>query len=86
MQETVRLGDGLIEVQHLPVELCPANSKSGSTMTATNMRTAQRQMKEAALAPNQGNRRQAARELAINPSTLYRRLKAMAAADVEGHW
>jgi len=67
---------GWIEVQHLPVELRPANSKSGSTMTATNMRTAQRQMMEAALARNQGNRRQAARELGINPSTLYRRLKA----------
>jgi PAS domain S-box-containing protein len=67
---------GQIEIEHLPVELRPANSKSGGSISATNMRTAQRQMIEAALARNQGNRRQTARELGINPSTLYRRLKA----------
>ncbi len=67
---------GQIEIEHLPVELRPASSKSGASVFATNMRAAQRQMIEAALARNQGNRRQAARELGINPSTLYRRLKA----------
>ncbi len=67
---------GQIEVQHLPVELRPANAKSDASMTAMNMRTAQRRMIEVALARNQGKRRQTARELGIDPSTLYRRLKA----------
>ena len=67
---------GQIELRHLPVELRPANAKSGASTTAMDMRTAQHQMIEVALARNRGNRRQAARELGINPSTLYRRLKA----------
>ncbi len=67
---------GRIEIEHLPVELRPAGSTSGAAATALNMRTVQRQMMQAALARSHGNRRQAARELGINPSTLYRRLKA----------
>ena len=67
---------GRIEMEHLPVELRPAHAPAGAFVSAMNLRAAQRQMMEAALARNQGNHRQAARELGINPSTLYRRLKA----------
>ncbi len=67
---------GLIELEHLPLELRPANRNAAASASATNLRAAQRQMIEAALQRNQGNRRQAARELGIDPSTLYRRLKA----------
>lgn len=67
---------GQIGIEHLPVELRPANTGSSDSMAATDMRAAQRRMIEAALSRNLGNRRQAARELGINPSTLYRRLKA----------
>lgn len=66
---------GQIELEHLPVELRPANAGPGKAMTATDMRAAQQRMIEAALSRNRGNRRKAARELGINPSTLYRRLK-----------
>ena len=65
-----------IEIEHLPVELRPADAKPGPSMSVLDMRTAQRRMIEAALARNHGNRRQTARELGINPSTLYRKLKA----------
>ncbi len=84
---------GWIEVQHLPVELRPSNATSGFARSmpgaanlprATDMRTVQRQMIEAALERNDGNQRRAARELGINPSTLYRRLKATAFPDVQG--
>lgn len=67
---------GRIEIEHLPVELRPANANTGASTTTLNMRMAQQQMIEAALARNRGNRRQTARELGIDPSTLYRRLKA----------
>jgi PAS domain S-box-containing protein len=66
----------LIELEHLPLELRPAKPDAAAPASATNLRAAQRQMIEAVLARNQGNRRLAARELGINPSTLYRRLKA----------
>lgn len=67
---------GQIGMEHLPVELRPAPSTPNAAVTAVDMRSAQIQMMESALARNRGNRRQAARELGINPSTLYRRLKA----------
>ncbi len=67
---------GRIEIEHLPVELRPANAPSGAFLPAMHMRAAQRQMMEAALVRNRGNHRQAARELGIDPSTLYRRLKS----------
>jgi DNA-binding NtrC family response regulator len=67
---------GQIEIEHLPVELRPASAGSGKSTAAMDMRSAQRRMIEAALSRSRGNRRQAARELGINPSTLYRRLKA----------
>ncbi len=67
---------GQIGMEHLPVELRPATATSNAAVTAVDMRSAQIQMMESALARNRGNRRQAARELGINPSTLYRRLKA----------
>jgi PAS domain S-box-containing protein len=67
-----------IQLQHLPVELRRGTSTPNPPQSTTDMRAAQRQMIEQALARNRGNRRQAARELGINPSTLYRRLKAAA--------
>ena len=75
-QAFVLCRSGEIAIEHLPVELRPADSRSGATMTALDMRSARQRMIEAALARNQGNLRQAARELGVNPSTLYRRLKA----------
>jgi len=66
---------GLIEVQHLPIELRPTPSPDSAPAQAMDMRAVQRQLIERALARNAGNRRKAASELGINPSTLYRRLK-----------
>jgi DNA-binding NtrC family response regulator len=42
-----------------------------------SMRLAQKHLIELALERNQGNRQRTARELGINPSTLYRKLKAL---------
>ena len=76
---------GLIELQHLPLEMRPANLSASAlaSASATDLRAMQRQMIEMALKRNQGNRRQTARELGIDPSTLYRRLKAASGEVVE---
>ena len=67
----------MIEVEHLPVELRRIDPSVSTPAPGTNLRAIQRQMIELALQRHQGNRRQAARELGIDPSTLYRRLKAV---------
>ena len=66
---------GLIEVRHLPIELRPTPLATAVASQAMDLRALQRQLIESALSRNAGNRRKAARELGINPSTLYRRLK-----------
>jgi DNA-binding NtrC family response regulator len=43
------------------------------------LQSMERHLVEAALKRNRGNRQRAARELGINPSTLYRKLKALKA-------
>ena len=65
---------GLIELRHLPPELRPS-AASGSAMPC-NLEAMEKQMILAALERHQGNRRRAARDLGIHPSTLYRKLKA----------
>jgi PAS domain S-box-containing protein len=70
---------GLLEMQHLPAELRPpaaAPSPSG----AQSLRGAERCMIEAALQRNSGNRQRTSRELGIDPSTLYRKIKALGIA------
>ncbi|MGC9197823.1 MAG: sigma-54 interaction domain-containing protein [Acidobacteriaceae bacterium] len=69
---------GRIEVQHLPIEMRPASSIDSDSAAAMDMRSAQLRLIEGALARHGGKRRQAARELGINPSTLYRILKRKA--------
>jgi DNA-binding NtrC family response regulator len=67
----------MIEPQHLPIELRPSATKSPFSDAAMSMRSAQEHLIELALERNQGNRQLTARQLGINPSTLYRRLKAL---------
>ena len=67
----------LIEPQHLPIELRPPATKSPFSDAAMSMRSAQEHLIELALERNHGNRQLTARQLGINPSTLYRRLKAL---------
>jgi PAS domain S-box-containing protein len=68
----------LIELQHLPIELRPATTISISSGVTTSLRSAQTHLIELALKRNNGNRQRTARELGINPSTLYRKLHALA--------
>ena len=65
-----------IELRHLPPELRPAASEA-SAGGSMNLRSMERHLIEAALKRHNGNRTQAARELGIDASTLYRKLKAI---------
>lgn len=67
----------LIELHHLPVELRPPAAKSTFSGAAMSMRSAQAHLIEAALERNRGNRQLTARQLGIDPSTLYRKLKSL---------
>jgi PAS domain S-box-containing protein len=68
---------GLIQLEHLPIELRPTDTKSTSSVDAMSLRSAERHLIELALKRNQGSREQTARELGIDPSTLYRKVKAL---------
>ncbi len=70
---------GLIELRHLPSELRPPDLSPIASSGAMSMRSMERHMIEASLKRNGGNRQRTARELGINPSTLYRKLKALEA-------
>lgn len=68
---------GLIELQHLPAELRPPAPSMPSPSGSMNMRTAEQRLIETALQRNRGNRQRTASELGIDPSTLYRKIKAL---------
>jgi PAS domain S-box-containing protein len=69
----------MIELPHLPAELRPPAAAPITSGAAMSMRSAEQHLIELALERNHGNRQRTARELGINPSTLYRRLKALEA-------
>jgi transcriptional regulator with PAS, ATPase and Fis domain len=66
----------LIELHHLPPELRPTPERLDETGRSVSLRSMERHLIEAALKRHNGNRTRAARELGIDPSTLYRKLKA----------
>lgn len=76
-QAFVLCSGGLIELHHLPVELRPAATSGTPSNAAMSLRMAEKHMIEKALVRNQDNRQRTAHELGINPSTLYRKLKAL---------
>ena len=73
---------GRLEPAHLPAELRPA-ADSPFAGGVFDLRAMQKYLIEEALRRNKGNRTHAARELGINPSTLYRKLKAFRTPQAE---
>jgi PAS domain S-box-containing protein len=70
---------GLIEMRHLPPELrLPDAGIASPFRQVLSLQQMEAALIEDALRRQGGNRRAAARELGINESTLYRKLKAMA--------
>jgi len=67
---------GMIEVPHLPPELRPAGSAAKDAFGPVSLRSMEKHLLTETLQRHQGNRKLAALELGINPSTLYRKIKA----------
>jgi PAS domain S-box-containing protein len=67
---------GWIELRHLPPELRPFAAGGDAANGSMSLRSMEQHLIEAALKRHNGNRTQAARELGIDASTLYRKLKA----------
>ena len=68
---------GMIELHHLPPELRPATgAPSGDHGSPTTLESMERLLIAEALRRHHGNRKRAARELGIDTSTLYRKLKS----------
>jgi PAS domain S-box-containing protein len=73
---------GLIEPQHLPPALQGASgARSGRLKTGLTLRELEAVHIAEALRRHDGNRAAAARELGVNPSTLFRKIKALGLAE-----
>ena len=68
---------GLIELHHLPPELVPWGEKSPTTSHPMSLQAMEKHLVTEALRRHSGNRRKAARDLDIDPSTLYRKIKIL---------
>jgi PAS domain S-box-containing protein len=69
---------GLIEMHHLPPELCVSNGSSTDEFTGPQtLKTMERHMISEALCRHKGNRKRAAKNLGIDYSTLYRKIKEL---------
>jgi DNA-binding NtrC family response regulator len=69
---------GMIELHHLPPELRPtAGHSAGELASPTTLESMERLLIAEALRRHRGNRKRAARDLGIDASTLYRKLKSL---------
>jgi len=68
---------GIIELHHLPPELRPPDATSAEVAQGLNLRQMEKHLITEALWRHHGSRRQAARELGIDTSTLYRKIKSL---------
>jgi transcriptional regulator with PAS, ATPase and Fis domain len=65
-----------IELNHLPPELRRAQMVNPDSLTRMGLKSMEQLMITEALERNDGNRKRAAQDLGIDPSTLYRKIKA----------
>jgi PAS domain S-box-containing protein len=67
----------LIELHHLPAELRPTGAAGYGGSNPMSLSSMEKLLIGEALRRHKGSRNKAARQLGINPSTLYRKLKAL---------
>ena len=67
----------LIELHHLPSELRPPSAAGYGTSNPMSLRSMEKLLISEALRRHKGSRKKAADQLGIDPSTLYRKLKAL---------
>lgn len=82
-QAFVLCRDGQIEMKHLPPELRPESSGKSGKNEMIRLDSLERSTIEEALRRRRGNRRQAAADLGINASTLYRKIQTFGIATPE---
>jgi transcriptional regulator with PAS, ATPase and Fis domain len=77
---------GLIEVHHLPPELRPDIPGGSGGVGSMSLQAMEKHMVVEALRRHGGNRKQAAHDLGIDTSTLFRKIKAMGidTPDIDG--
>ena len=76
---------GLIQIQHLPPSLCQAAGAQLSTGKAgLTLKALEALHISDALRRHGGNRKKAAKELGINPSTLFRKIRSFGIVIPEG--
>jgi PAS domain S-box-containing protein len=77
---------GLLELHHLPPELRPTGPSAKEALTAMNLQSMEKLLITDTLRRCHGNRKRTARTLGIDPSTLYRKIKAFGVAtpDTDG--
>ncbi len=68
---------GLIELHHLPLELRPAAAGPSESVSPMSLQAMEALMITEVLRRHQGNRRKAAKDLGIDASTLYRKIKSL---------
>ncbi|HOW54936.1 MAG TPA: sigma 54-interacting transcriptional regulator [Syntrophorhabdaceae bacterium] len=74
-QAFVLCGADIIELHHLPPELRPAVVTSTDNIGPMNLRSMEKQLVAETLRRYDGNRKRAARDLGIDTSTLYRKIR-----------
>jgi len=67
----------LIELHHLPAELRPPSTSGYGTSNPMSLRSMEKLLISEALRRHKGSRKKAAQQLGIDPSTLYRKMKAL---------
>ncbi|HOZ49783.1 MAG TPA: sigma 54-interacting transcriptional regulator [Candidatus Hydrogenedentes bacterium] len=68
---------GMIDFEHLPLELRPATATDREEVRPMSLDAMERFLIGEALQRRNGNRKEAARDLGINVSTLYRKIQAL---------
>ena len=68
---------GLIDGNHLPPELRPSADSTGETLGPMSLQAMEKRLIMETLRRYSGNRKQASRELGIDVSSLYRKIKAL---------
>ena len=68
---------GWIELHHLPPELRPYGTIGAGRLRPTSLEAMEKHLIGETLRRYSGNRRRAARELGIDPSTLYRKIRTL---------
>ncbi len=68
---------GIIELQHLPIELRSSSVSALGKLGSLSLESMEKQFIIEALQRHQGHRKQAALDLGIDVSTLYRKIKAL---------